>query len=238
MCTRVRVRVCCASPCVHQYVSPASESVGRGWEWGGSRRFHPATVVSGRRGARGSGFSEHRSLGPALTPPQGALRVWGEKAQALWDSWPEKDPQPTGKLGPTRGAEAVREGPLTLALWEAYEDAEWTDRQSIRRRHSPAWALILLFGTRAPDQMPSKAHSRLQPRGVILGPEGKAQNTAPFIPHPAESQTQYNFPMSSPFSGPGWGTGRGEAESRAHFTARGSLGRAFRAKRRKHTYTQ
>lgn len=98
LCKPVRAPVC---------VSPASESVARGWELGGSRRFHPATVVSGRRGARGSGFSEHRSLGPALTPPRGALRVW-ERRPRLSGTRGQR-----GTLGP-RGSWAPR-GVLRLS---------------------------------------------------------------------------------------------------------------------------
>ena len=73
-------------------------------------------------------LSQHRSLGPSLTLPRAALRGWGEKVQALWDSWPEKDPRPMGKLGPTRGAED-RRGRASHA-WEPYE-VQRVDRQTV-----------------------------------------------------------------------------------------------------------
>ena len=109
MCVCVCVCVC-VSTCVHAlvFVSPASESVGLGVGVGRKQTLSPSNCGVWEERSLRKRLSQHRSLGPSLTPPWAALRVWGEKVQALWDSLPEKDPRPMGKLGPTRGAEDRR----------------------------------------------------------------------------------------------------------------------------------
>lgn len=87
------------------------------------------------------------------------------------------------------------------------------DGQTVYKAQTlPSLGLGPLVGDTGPGPNAVQGSFQAAAQNVILGREGKAQNTAPFIPQPAESQTQYNFPVS-PFSGPGSGTGRGGAEA-------------------------